>query len=221
MHEHGFHQLTMEHIAEQAEYSKGTVYQHFACKEEILIQLCIRSMKNLHQLALRATEYPGSHREQLLAFVIAHGLWQQIEPNDIFMLQNLHGDGVLDKVSEKSREQHHLLEQKILQIVISFFDNAIRDGQLPVVSLNAKELVYGLWSMCYGGQLLCCYQRPLVSLELSDPAETMISLVQVMLDGLDWQPRMSAAQSNQLLERCRDDFFAAEIEQSKRMNSSD
>ena len=215
MHRDGFHQLTMEQIAEQAEYSKGTLYQHFPCKEEILIQLCLKAMTGLHQLGVRAGEYPGSQREKLLAFVIAHELWQQMEPSDVFMLQNLHGDGVLDKVAKSSRDAHHKLEGAIIQIVAGFFEQAIVEKQLPKGNLHAKELVYGLWSMCHGAQLLRCYQKPLVNLNIGNPVNTIVSLIQVLLDGLNWQPGSTPAQTEDLIEHCSTEFFAVQIEAIK------
>ena len=39
----GYNGLTMERIAEAAEYSKGTIYNHFPCKEEIIAELAARS----------------------------------------------------------------------------------------------------------------------------------------------------------------------------------
>jgi AcrR family transcriptional regulator len=35
----GYHGLTMARVADSAEYSKGTLYQHFSCKEELIITL--------------------------------------------------------------------------------------------------------------------------------------------------------------------------------------
>ena len=43
--EKGYLGLTMDRIADEAEYSKGTIYQHFTCKEEIVAALGIRSAK--------------------------------------------------------------------------------------------------------------------------------------------------------------------------------
>ncbi|MDA7950753.1 MAG: TetR/AcrR family transcriptional regulator, partial [Pirellulaceae bacterium] len=35
----GYLGLNMDKIADEIEYAKGTVYQHFSCKEEIIIAL--------------------------------------------------------------------------------------------------------------------------------------------------------------------------------------
>lgn len=41
----GYHGLSMDRIAEALEYSKGTIYQHFSCKEEILMALVNQTME--------------------------------------------------------------------------------------------------------------------------------------------------------------------------------
>ncbi|MFT5093045.1 MAG: AcrR family transcriptional regulator, partial [Porticoccaceae bacterium] len=42
--EGGYLGLSMDAIAEQLEYSKGTIYNHFPCKEEIIISLAVETM---------------------------------------------------------------------------------------------------------------------------------------------------------------------------------
>ena len=34
----GYHGLNMDRIAEKLKYSKGTIYNHFSCKEEIMLE---------------------------------------------------------------------------------------------------------------------------------------------------------------------------------------
>lgn len=212
MHEQGFHQLSMDLVAEQAEYSKGTLYQHFSCKEEILIQICNHTISGLLSLGQRAASYPGTHRERLLAFAVAHELWLELEPGDIYMMQNVHTDGVLDKASEQSLEKHNKLQNVILQLVTNLIQEAINDGDLPAGHLNAAELVYGFWSMTYGGQLLRSYQIPLKEMGVLDPGSTITTLLQAMLDGLGWQPFMSAEATSNLVHQLRTEYFKADIE---------
>lgn len=213
LHEHGFHQLSMDLVAERAEYSKGTVYQHFSCKEEMLVQLCNHTMMGLYKLGQRAATYNGTHRERLLAFQVAHELWIELEPGDVCMLQNLHTDGVLDKVEEPSRKKHLELEFGIINLVASIIQQAMDDGDLPIRRLNATEMVYGLWSMSYGGQLLRSYQIPLDQMGVRDPGRTITTMIQATLDGLGWQPTMSQEQTSMLLIHFETEFFKADIEQ--------
>ena len=39
LHQHGYNYLTMDRVAETVEYSKGTIYNHFASKEDLVCSL--------------------------------------------------------------------------------------------------------------------------------------------------------------------------------------
>ena len=207
LHEVGFHQFSMDSVAEQAEYSKGTLYQHFGCKEELLIQLCLARMSGLLALGQRAANYDGTHRERLLAFQIAHELWMNIEPLDIHMLQHIHSDGVLTKVNNESLVKFRELETQIISICASIFQDAMDDGSLPTRELNAAELVYGMWSMCYGGQLLRTFSTPLQNMGVSNPGTAITTLLQVMLNGLEWTPLMTPEQTTALHTHLENQYF--------------
>jgi AcrR family transcriptional regulator len=45
--EGGYLGLNMGRIAEVAEYSQGTIYQHFLCKEEVLSAICTQSLEQM------------------------------------------------------------------------------------------------------------------------------------------------------------------------------
>lgn len=220
LHQHGFHQLTMEQVAEEAEYSKGTLYQHFTCKEEMLIQLSTQAVEQMHRLAVQAAEYEGTSRQKLIAFIVGHELWQRLFRCDVLMQQNLLTDGVLEKALPASLEKYHALEHSIIGLACGIFQTAIDNKELSNHSFKAIELVYGLWSMCYGGQLLRSYQLPLNELGVTDPGNTIIALAQVMLDGLGLKPAMSAAQTHALVEHLEFTYFAATLHDMQKLSES-
>jgi len=213
MHDDGFHQLSMERVAELAEYSKGTVYQHFPCKEEMLMQLCITCMTQLLALFLRAAEFEGSHRERLHAILYAHELWARLEPRDVCMLQLLSTDGVKEKTSEVSLQRHDDLELRIIGTVSSVVQDAIDAGELPSSSMNPIEIVFSLWSLSYGGQLLQTYDIPLEAMGLSNPGRALARMASACLDGLGWQPLSSEKSDREMHKRFQTELFADEYRQ--------
>ena len=56
--EKGYLGLTMDRIAKATEYSKGTIYQHYSCKEEVVIAL-----------AIQTAEIRGTVRQRILGDV--------------------------------------------------------------------------------------------------------------------------------------------------------
>ncbi len=63
----GYHGLSMDRIAEALEYSKGTIYQHFSCKEDILMALVNQAVECRLDLFRRAAAIRGRSRERITA----------------------------------------------------------------------------------------------------------------------------------------------------------
>ena len=55
----GYQGLSMEKIAAELEYSKGTIYNHFSCKEEIVVALAIQSANVRVNQFRKAAEFSG------------------------------------------------------------------------------------------------------------------------------------------------------------------
>ncbi|MBX2879683.1 MAG: TetR/AcrR family transcriptional regulator [Granulosicoccus sp.] len=208
----GFNNLSMDGIAEIAEYSKGTVYQHFKCKEEVLIQLCNQCVTELIALFKRASQFNGNHRERLVSMFFAHDLWAHLNPTRFAMIQTLHADGIKDKVDVASLTEHNQLEAELISIVSGVVQDAANQGYLKLdESLNPVELVFGLWSLSYGGQLLQGYDIPLKDLGVRDPGQVLIRIASAILDGLGWMPLSSDFDYQHTLNRLATELFTDEV----------
>ena len=207
----GVHNLAMDVIAEKAEYSKGTVYQHFTCKEEILIQLCISALDQLHTLFTKAAGYDGTPRDRLMALFYAHYLWTSIDPCCIELQKHMTMHGLRDKVTDQSRQQHDELEQSVVALVSSVVLEAVDSGDLALPSdLTAVELVFTLWSLNHGGQLLQASDLPLEDFGIRNPNKALIKSVILMLDGLNWQPLHNDEQFANLMNDFQHNLFKEE-----------
>lgn len=207
----GFHLLSMEGIAEAAEYSKGTVYQHFTCKEEILIQLCNKQMHELQGLFQRASEFDGNDRDRITAVCYSHLLWSRIGRNKTDIHQHLCMHGVRDKVNDSSLKQHDELNHSIIGLVNSIVNQAIEAGDLSKSKhMQAPDIVFGLWSLCSGGQQLQASELPLTEFGISNPDMTMLRTIQLMLDGLNWQPLHTETHLKKLLKQFNTQVFVDE-----------
>ena len=61
----GFDYTTMDHIAEEAELSKGTLYLYFKSKEDLHMAVARKSIRLLRTITLKATEGEGNAIEKL------------------------------------------------------------------------------------------------------------------------------------------------------------
>ena len=208
----GYSTLSMDRIADLAEYSKGTVYQHFSCKEEILIQLCNQSDQRLKSLFTRACEHSGCSREQLLAIGIAHEIWKAENPICDELTQTLHGGGTMDKVSKESLKQHTELELEILGLVGNIVTAAIEKGDLDLEQkTTVPELVFGIWSLCHGGLQLRSMDLPLEQMGISAPYRAVMNTLDATLDGYGWKPLSSEHSYRDASESIFENLFADEL----------
>ena len=101
--EGGYHGLSMDRIAEAIEYSKGTVYQHFGSKEDLIAALCTDTAQARADMFRRAAAYPGSTRERVVAVGLADGLFVRRHPDHLAV------ESILDigSVSEKITAERH------------------------------------------------------------------------------------------------------------------
>jgi len=209
----GYSTLSMDRIAELAEYSKGTVYQHFSCKEEILIQLCNQNSQNLKSLFTRASTHQGGTREKLMAFGIAHEIWKSENPICDELSQTLHGGGNMEKVSEESLKLHTDLEFEILSLVGGVVTDAIDVGDLDLKHQSTvPELVFGIWSLCHGGLQLRGMGLPLEQMGIAAPYNAIMNTLDATLDGYGWLPLSSERDYKDASKSILEDLFADELE---------
>ncbi len=208
----GYANLSMDRIAEQAEYSKGTVYQHFGCKEEVLIQLCNNDAATLKGLIERAAGYDGPTRERVMAFFVAYDIWSQLNPVCQDLMRTLYSSSTLEKVSEDSRNGNQHLQMSIIDTVAQVVKEAADVGDITVSSgISPNEIVFGLWSLCFGGQQLLGTALPFSELGINDPDHALLRIVEATLDGLGWKPLSNDYDSEAIISSIRQSIFADEI----------
>ena len=81
-----------------------------------------------------------------------------------------------------------------------------------MMDLNPVEIVYGLWALNYGGQLLQSYNIPLNALGVRNPTTALAQITIATLDGLRWQPLHKQGSFSKLCIRFRAELFTEELE---------
>ena len=213
LHEQGFTFLTMDRIAEAVEYSKGTIYNHFSSKEDMVCSLCCRSINNLIDMFSRAAEYEGSSRERFSAIGIGYSLYHQVHPMAAQNLQIIKINAVREKISNEKLKEMESLEQRIIQIATGVVNQAIECGDLPKeTSPIANSIVFGIWSMYFGALILENSDIPLQELGFSPTVQLLWLNTQKFLDGYHWLPLSSDTDNNAMFNMISSDLYANEIE---------
>ena len=213
LHQHGYNYLTMDRIAETVEYSKGTIYNHFASKEDLVCSLCCRYISNLIDIFQRAYNYNGSTRERYLAIGIGYSLHHQLHPMDSQIVQTVKNHAVREKISEEKLAEMECLEHKSTKIAHSIVQDAINCGDLvKKLQDHISTIVFGFWSMHYGAILLDRSDIPLQELGFSPVVKMLWHNTNIYLYGYQWSPLSTTGDSGKLFKKISSALFADNIQ---------
>lgn len=212
LHQHGYNYLTMDRVAETVEYSKGTIYNHFVSKEDLVCSLCCRCVGNLIEVFERACHYPGTTRERYSAIGIGYSIYHQLHPLDTQILQIVKNNAIREKISDFKLAEMELLEQKITNITSSIVQEAIDCGDLDRrYQDSVSTIVFGCWSMHYGALMLDQSDIPLHELGFNPVVNMLWKNANIYLDGYQWQPLSTSIDTDSLFEKISTALFDGEI----------
>ncbi len=185
----GYHGLNMDRIAEEIKSSKGTVYNHFSCKEEIIIALAVQTMEKRAELFQAAAQFKGGSRQRILAVGRANSYFFQEFPDHFRFEQMLRIDSIWEKTSGKRRMLVKSCEMKCMAVVAGVVRDAIATEDLVLPeNTSPEDLVFGLWSISLGAQSIMASSDSLTDLGVKNPASALHFHMQKLLDSFQWTP---------------------------------
>lgn len=222
MTELGVAGLTIDKVVAKLPYSKGTVYNHFTCKEDLLTGLCNRSVKNLAKLFCRAVHFDGTSRERMFSIGYAYMLHSLLNPTEFMLVISAKTPAVREKSTEKRQEEHLALESKLLGSILEIITSGLASGELNLQAhLSPAQVAFSLWSMSFGTIALLhetldrCSVRTEMNLE-----RELINHSNLLLDGLNWKPYTQDHDWSETIQKFKTQLFSDEVEQLKLQQSS-
>lgn len=209
--ERGFHGLTMDRIAEATQYSKGTIYQHFSCKEELLMELGRRSREKRLAMIERAATFQGLPRERMMAVGEAVELFARLNPEDVRVWEIINAESITEKVSGTNPARVKAYDVAALNIVMGIVRDAIAHGDLtPIAGMTPPIMTFGLWAITDGGYAAILGGAPLHEVGISDPYSAILMNCHILLDGYGWRPLSTTWDYEVTREKVRQEIFPAE-----------
>jgi AcrR family transcriptional regulator len=213
----GYHGLSMDRIAEALEYSKGTIYQHFSCKEEILMALVNETMERRLELFRRASAFQGRSRERITAIGVACELFFQLYPDHLHTEHTIRISSIREKASEQRRLGLESCEARCSEVVRGVISDAVVAGDLQVSSdFGVEHVAFGLWSINFGGYSIAATSPSLANLGIHEPLLAIRANCNRYLDGVGWKPLSSKFELSPLIDRIQREVFGAEVAQLER-----
>jgi AcrR family transcriptional regulator len=212
--ERGYLGLSMDAIAVQLEYSKGTIYNHFPCKEEIIIALAIQTMDQRTNMFQRAASREGKSRHRLSGIGVASELFVRLYPDHFGVEQLIRSSSIWEKTSEHRREAMHGTESRCLDIVAGVVRDGIAESDLVLPNgVTPEDLVFGLWSQTFGAYSIIAASAGLEDHGVIDPYRAVRQNISMILDGYQWAPLSTTYDYMDLFERQLAEIFPDEYKQ--------
>jgi len=188
----GLSALSMDSIAQILNSAKGTIYNHFPNKEEIVLALAVQAVEKRLELFNFAVMMRGNPRERAAAIGLACELYADRFP-ELFQTEILiRNENILEKTSAKRQEIMRNCEGRCMHLVAGVVRDAVASGDLKLEPNHGIEsIVFGLWSVVYGGLMIEATSPSLADVGILRPRDAIRRNCNAMLDGIQWLPLFS------------------------------
>lgn len=185
----GFHALTMEKIAADTEYAKGTIYKHFTSKEDLVVGLCGQGLSYLVALCGAMADFPGKPREKLTVMAVAYQVYAHRYPEEYDLIMEARAGNLRERASAGRLALTDQQDARLLQLIRSQIETAMAEGDLVLRGgLQPDDICFGLWSMSFGVSVLQQARDMLINMRISDDALQLPLQLTYLLDGYGWRP---------------------------------
>jgi AcrR family transcriptional regulator len=212
--EKGFAGLSLDHLAEATEFSRGTVYQHFSTKEDLVTAMAVESNDFRLELFRRARQFAARARERMLALGLADELFARIRPH-YFQSELVIRMANLDQRATTVRRETLLsYEDQIGEWVQEIVQKGVEQGDLQLsAGVTVGRIAFAVFSMAIGGHTAMANARLLTRFELTSPFEAIQKNMSTLLDGFGWKPLTQEWDYAATLRCIRNRVFAEECRQ--------
>tara|TARA_R110000787_G_scaffold42377_19_gene104251 strand:- start:2125 stop:2856 length:732 start_codon:yes stop_codon:yes gene_type:complete len=206
--------LQMSRIAEKAEYAVGTLYLHFSSKEDLLLALVTRTVKDYYDLTRKASEWKAPSRDRMFAVGVGDLVFVKKHPDYFRIVQYILCEVAWNAASEQRKQAFHDANRPGLNLVSTIVEDARRSGDLEIDGQTAEELALGVWAICSGYHNFTHAEGLLNHLSITEPYFLMCRHLQNLLDGYHWKPIAGPAEPqaiSALIERIKKEVFPEDL----------
>ena len=187
--EEGYHGLTMERVAKITQFSKGTVYNRFACKEDMVVELGRRCREERVAMLERALTFEGRPRERMVALGEGAEHFSKLFPNHVRVLAIINAEAILEKVGEEQRARMKAYDARVMQGLTEIVQAAVACGDLALPPRSTpQEISFALWALVDGASAAFLGGAPLAEAGIGDVYSAISRGCHMLMDGCGWRP---------------------------------
>lgn len=181
--------LQMSRIADECDYAIGTLYQHFASKEDLLVTLATRNCLSRVDLFERAARWQGPSRERMLAIALADMMVIKAQPEHFRLAQFVRTDVIWGAASADTRRHSLEASAPLSALIEGIVEDAITVGDLSAgIGLSPQAVTIGPWTLSLGMHILTHAEGLLEAHALGDPYRLLMKHLHFLLNGYGWHP---------------------------------
>ena len=209
---HGVQGLTMDRLAAETPYSKGTIYKHFTSREDILGALCIAMCELRLDMFERASRFAGTSRERAIAAHKGHSLLFHLH-RELWQAEQLISQTHLrSKLSPAHRDAFDAVNAKCFNAFVGILRDGIACGELtPPFGLGAEQILIGVIGSTRGLYGIWASDSP-VQAWVKDSSELHFKLINALYDGFCWRPYARDWDYSKTVERIQAEVYPEEYE---------
>ena len=205
----GYLGLNMDRVAREMQYAKGTIYLHFANKEEILLAMAIETLDKRTAMFERAVCFNGCARERMAAVGCAAELFVKWYPDHFELEKVLSSNSIIEKTCDKLQQQKVAAELKCIALVGGVVREAIAQGDLALPDhVTPDQIVFGLWSSTFGGYSILESAETIRQMGIADGFQMVRDSNNRLLDGYGWKPLSTEFDFNETFAVAADQLFS-------------
>lgn len=209
--EHGYLGLNLDALAGRIEYSKATVYNHFASKEDLVLAVVNHHMEQRVDFFSRALTFEGRTRERLFVIGIADQVLARRNPHGFPLMQLAESRSIWERAAEATRATYGQLNERCMRIGLEVIAQGRACGELPEEAAPDGQILAGLVSMAKGthllaGGFLAGWPRAFGG----DLIEALNQNYHLYLDGVGWRPFGTEHDYESTRIRILDEIFTEE-----------
>lgn len=185
----GLAAIQMGTIAKEMHLTRGTLYNHFANREEIVLSLAAQAVRRRVALLQFAVDLHGHSRDRVAAVGLACEAYVDLMPDDFAVEQMVRHDSIWQKTSDARQNQLRDDEKHCMQLVGQTVASAVEKNDLTLGQFQTAEgVLFGLWSLIYGGLTIEATSPSLADAGIESPRQAIRSNFNALLDGIGWYP---------------------------------
>ena len=204
----GIAALSMERLAEELKTAKGTIYNHFPNREELLLAMAVRAIDKRQSLFDAASMSKGCPRDRMVAMGIACEIYARNYPLHFVVECTVRHASIWERCSEERRDFMRQREQQCVGLVAGVVRSGIAAGDLELpCGMRPEELTMALWGLTYGSYVIDLTSPSLKEIGIESIYRTVRLGTLHMINGFQWQPIWPAEEHDDRLAKiCKSVF---------------